>query len=64
MMDTNNDGFVSLAELEAFVDHALEHLDEGCGFADIDEVFINSITLFKSLFSLQVTSKQKSSTKR
>lgn len=37
-MDTNNDGKVSLAELEQFVNRANEKMGEKCSFTNMDEV--------------------------
>ena len=38
MIDTNKDGYVSLAELEAFVNHYLAQMDDNCSFGDAVEV--------------------------
>ena len=40
MIDTNKDGYVSLAELEAFVNHYLAQMDDNCSFGTAEEVLL------------------------
>ena len=41
MIDTNKDGYVSLAELEAFVNHYLAQMGDNCSFGDAVEVLFS-----------------------
>ena len=49
MIDTNKDGYVSLAELEAFVNHYLAQMDDNCSFGTAEEVLL--VKFFLRIFS-------------
>ena len=51
-MDTNNDGRVSLAELEQFVNRANEKMGEKCSFTSMDEVLALSVISSANTFQL------------
>ena len=51
-MDTNNDGRVSLAELEQFVNRANEQMGEKCSFTSMDEVLALSVISSANTFQL------------